>query len=91
MSILINLAERIDQAQQQAAKGCGQSDVLYENHWQAACWDMLNSASDQEYAEVKAALVQRGFDPEYTGYQAEEGNCSLTGIEENWCPCGRHE
>ncbi len=90
MHFLTNLTALINDAETEAARGCGQSDVLYEARVQAAYAFILEQAPESERAEAEAALRKRGFDPNFVPYQAGEGECSLTGIDENCCPCGRH-
>lgn len=90
MSFLTTLATLIEDAETEAAHGCGLSDVLYEMRVQAAYQGILDRAPEAEHAETKAVLRERGFDPNFEPYQAGEGECSLTGIDENCCPCGRH-
>lgn len=85
-----NIAALIADAETEAARGCGQSDVLYEARVQAAYASILDRAPEAERAETEAALRKRGFDPDFVPYEAGEGECSLTGIYVNCCPCGRH-
>lgn len=90
MGFLTNLAALIEQAETDAARGCGQSDVLYEARVQAAYASILSRASEAERAETEVALRKRGFDPNFVPYEAGEGQCGLTGIDEGCCPCGQH-
>ena len=84
-------AKLIKTAEDEALRGCGQSDVLYESRVQASYACILENAPDAERSATEAALKARGFDPDFTPYQARAGECSLTGIDEDCCPCGRHE
>jgi hypothetical protein len=88
---LANLDAIIDAAEAEAAHGCGLSDVLYEARVQAAYEAILEKAPATERAATEIALRKRGYDPDFVPYQAGEGECSLTGIDEDCCPCGRHE
>ena len=90
MLISTSLATLIANVEADAASGCGQSDVLYEARVQAAYASILARAPDAERASTETALKERGFDPDFVPYEAGEGECSLTGIEERCCPCGRH-
>ena len=90
MCFLTDLQAIIEAAESGAAHGCGQSDVLYEKRVQAAYEAILEQAPESDRAETEAALRKRGFDPEFVPYQAAKGECSLTGIDEFCCPCGRH-
>jgi len=85
-----NLTDLIEDAEARAARGCGLSDVLFNARVQAAYASILEQAPKSERAEVETALRERGYDPDYVPYNAKEGECSLTGIDENCCPCGRH-
>lgn len=81
---------RIDRAEQEASAGCGLSDVLYESRVQASYAAILQAAPAQEREATEAALRARGFDPNFTPYRSGERECSLTGIDVDCCPCGRH-
>lgn len=73
-----------------AYTGCGLSDVLFESRLQARFGEILDQAPAECRLDVEKALVKAGYDPEFRPYEAQEGECDLTGIDENWCPCGRH-
>lgn len=90
MSFHNNLASLIQVAETEAASGCGLSDVLYEARIQNTYRSILQQATGTDRAETEAALKERGFDPDFVPYQAKEGECNLTGIDEDCCPCGRH-
>lgn len=85
------LEMQIEVAESDAFHGCGLSDVLYEKRVQAAYAQILEAAVDAHRAETEAVLRSRGFDPDFEPYISAPGECSLTGIEEDYCPCGRHE
>lgn len=87
---LLALAIRIENAEREAARGCGLSDVLYETRVQAAYAAILEAAPAAHLAETEAALRSRGFNPDFEPYQAGPGECSLTGIDVDCCPCGQH-
>lgn len=80
----------IDAAEKDAARGCGLSDVLYESRVQETYRRILADAPDSAHSATEAALKARGFDPDFEPYQAQAGECSLTGIDEHYCPCGKH-
>lgn len=90
-TVLANLDAIIKAAEDDAYRGCGQSDVLYEARVQRAYAAILNKTPATERAATEIALRKRGFDPDFVPYKASEGECSTTGIDEHWCPCGRHE
>lgn len=77
-------------AEKEAAFGCGQSDVLYESRVQDAYERILQGAPIEQRQATEAALRARGHNPDFVPYEAQEGECSLTGIDEYCCPCGRH-
>jgi len=80
----------IQAAEKQANEGCGLSDVLYEGNRQSAFAYILAKAPEAMKDETETALLRAGFDPDFEPYEAKEGECSLTGIDEDCCPCGRH-
>ncbi len=80
----------IELAEAEASRGCGQSDVLYESRVQGAFARILTHAPSDERIATELALKARGFDPDFAPYQARVGECDLTGIHEDCCPCGRH-
>ena len=84
------LQSNINHAEAEAARGCGLSDVLYGERVQAAYAHILDQALASEKEDVLKVLKERGFDPDFEQYETQEGECSLTGIPENCCPCGRH-
>jgi hypothetical protein len=85
-----DLANRIKAAEAEAQRGCGQSYELYEARVQAAYASILASAPPELREETETALRLRGFDPDFEPYQAADGECDLTGIDVDHCPCGRH-
>jgi|6_EtaG_2_1085325.scaffolds.fasta_scaffold00513_3 hypothetical protein len=84
------LTDRMKDAEEQALRGSGSSDVLYESRVQAAYASILDSAPESEKRRAEEILRERGYDPDFTPYEAGEGECDLTGIEIDCCPCGRH-
>ena len=87
----LGLMARIKSAQDAAAHGSGQSDVLYESRVQAAYSQILEAAPADDRDETEATLRKHGFDPDWAPYEAREGECNSTGIDVNCCPCGYHE
>lgn len=90
MSFIDTLPALIEQAEKDAYQGCGQSDVLFTSRVQNAYQAILNDAPKADYTKTEEMLRARGFDPDMEPYEASEGECSLTGIDEYCCPCGRH-
>jgi hypothetical protein len=86
----LTLQERIESAASTAYRGCGLSDILYESRLQAAFRGILSTALEHERDAVEAQLRKAGFDPEFKEYQAADGECDLTGIDIDHCPCGQH-
>lgn len=74
----------------EAARRCGLSDVLYETHVKRGYALILDSVPGDARASTEAALRERGFDPDQATYRVGDGECSSTGISERCCPCGRH-
>ena len=91
MTFLDDLPALIERAESDAAKGCGQSDVLYDARVQGSYAAILAKAPEEDRAATEDALKKRGFDPEFTPYEAQEGECDMTGIPTDCCPCGHHE
>jgi hypothetical protein len=85
-----DLENLIIAAETEANRGCGQSYELYEKRVQGAYAAILERSPKENRAETEAALRKRGFDPDFKPYEAREGECDLTGIEIDCCPCGRH-
>lgn len=83
-------ASLINAAETEASRGCGQSYELYEKLVQNAYASILAKAPDAKRSATEAALKERGFEPDFTPYQTQDDECSLTGIDENCCPCGQH-
>jgi len=90
MSFMTDLNARIESAEKEALRGSGQSDVLYEARIDSAYEAILDSAPAADREKVEEILRERGYDPEREVYVPGEGECSLTGIDEDCCPCGRH-
>lgn len=89
-SIISELPARMEAVEAEAMRGCGLSDVLYEARTQAGYASILESASNAEKPRVEAMLRDRGFNPDFIPYEAGEGECGLTGIDIDCCPCGNH-
>lgn len=84
------LDERIKAAEEAANRGCGQSYELYEARVQAAYAAILAEAPEANREATEATLRSRGYDPDFEPYEAGPGECDLTGIDVDCCPCGRH-
>ncbi len=86
----IPLNDRIHLAEQEAARRCGQSDILYERLLQEAFSKILDQTPAPERSETEEVLRTHGYDPEADEFQPEDGECPVTGIDADCCPCGRH-
>ena len=87
---LTDLRGLIKAAEEKANMGSGGSDVHFTSRVQAAYSEILDRAPDVYKPITEAELRKRGFDLNLKAYEADEGDCDLTGIPEYWCPCGRH-
>lgn len=85
------LMAKIDEVTKRASFGCGQSDILYQSRLQDGMQLILDRTPIEQREKVLAALTWHGYDPDYSPYEPEEGECGLTGIDIDCCPCGRHE
>lgn len=81
----------ISEAEKNAAHGCGASDVLYASRLQVAFEGILEGAPEELKDEVLQALKDGGFEEEWEPFVADAHECSMTGIDIDCCPCGRHE
>lgn len=89
-SFVSELPARMEAAEKEAMRRCGLSDVLYESLTQEAYESLLNEAPDSVKDQVQEILIERGYEPDFEPYQAGEGECQLTGIDIDCCPCGQH-
>ncbi len=91
-----SLEAHFTRASDNAVAGCGGSDVLYNDRyssavdrivgvlpdsWRAEAFQIANDCGDYAMPEERAAQLSAA---------REAGNCSLTGIDPDCCPCGRH-
>lgn len=91
MRTITEIQAQIKAAAEEAARGCGLSDELFDVRLQAAYAALLEQASAEDRPVVESELLQSGFDPDFEPYVAGPGECGLTGINVACCPCGRHE
>lgn len=91
MSYISELPSRIQAAESEAARGSGQSDVLYHARVNEAYEALIDEAPEEDKAEVEAMLRERGYDPDEEPFTPGENECSMTGINVDCCPCGNHE
>ncbi len=89
-NLVFDVQKLIKTAEKEAVIGCGLSDVLYEANRQHLFAAILEASPLEERVKTAAALEAAGYDPEYKPFQPLPGECSLTGIDTDCCPCGRH-
>jgi hypothetical protein len=87
----------IELAADDAAVGCGASDVLFTRRFSVAV-DDLAAALPEPIAATFIALAAAEYDyatpDERDSTQAvieAAGDCPITGIDPWCCPCGRHD
>lgn len=91
------LAAEFDAASKSAVAGCGASDVLYCNRYSEAVDAIIEKLPEDQRSSAYALAHQHGDyateDERQAGYERDiaDGRCGLTGIEPDYCPCGRHE
>ena len=91
MNLRNHVESQIESLEMEVARGCGASDVLYERRLQSGFEDILDKAAPEHKQEVELILREHGYDPDMEPFVAGPGECELTGIEIDCCPCGRHE
>jgi hypothetical protein len=78
-----------------AQSGCGASDVLFTDRLCHAVDKILKMLPNDLWLAFLAAAADHGYETpdersaEHASFSS--GECSLTGIEYDCCPCGRHE
>ncbi len=88
--VLNDYRSLIKEAERKSVQGTGLCDVLYEANVQQAYKQILANTPWADKKAVEEILRVAGYDPNWEPYVAKEGECSLTGIEIDCCPCGRH-
>lgn len=87
-----NLDSLIKEASAKAARMSGCSDVVFDRHMREAHARLLENAAEGEREAIEALLIEdHEYEPEAAPAQAGAGQCSLTGIDSDCCPCGYHE
>jgi hypothetical protein len=90
------IAVELDQMVSTASKGCGLVYELFADRF-SECVDNFLRDLESPYREIALELAtQRGYCTpqdrmEAQRERANDGSCSLTGIDPWCCPCGRHE
>lgn len=89
-SFMAELPGCIKAAEAEAQRRCGLSDVLFDSMCNDAYIAILEAAPESEKAKVEEMLIEQGYDPDFSPYEPGEGECDLTGIDTDCCPCGNH-
>ena len=84
-------AAQVSAASKQAAQGCGCSDVLYEQRFHDQVSALLASLPAEQHAEGLTIATRAGYCEDFEPFRPAAGECALTGIDTDCCPCGRHE
>lgn len=80
----------LDQAAVEAHHGCGLSYEYYVRRFSALAGPIIDAVPPNIQDEARRIAVEYGFcDPDDVEDYGP-GRCSLTGIEEDCCSCGRH-
>lgn len=89
---IAQFAQQIEAAYEEANRGCGLVYELFEKRFQKACDDLLASAPEEHREAALQLAIERGYCTDYDEEAAfPAGSCSLTGLDPDCCPCGRHE
>ncbi|TXH00014.1 MAG: hypothetical protein E6R08_00845 [Nevskiaceae bacterium] len=73
-----------------AATGSGESLAHYLERRQADFARFLAEAPPDVRTFIEADLFQFDYEPAVKRSESLPSECSLTGIDENCCPCGKH-
>lgn len=84
------LEARLGAVYKKAAADSGGSEIVYESRCQDAMRAMLDAADAKDRLATEIVLRQQGYEPEREPFVPEPGECAVTGITEDHCPCGRH-
>jgi len=96
ISLADSLAPRFEQANRDAINGCGLSDVLYTDRYSDAVDEIISRLPKEQQTEAYTIAREHGdyatSEEREAAHEriAENGDCPLTGIEPDYCPCGRH-
>jgi hypothetical protein len=91
-AIIETIAAEIDAAYEEANLGCGLVYELFARRFQSACDALLAKVPEEHRDAALRLAIMRGYCTDDDAEEAfYEGACSLTGIEPDRCPCGRHE
>jgi hypothetical protein len=72
--------------------GCGLSDIVYTERLSSGIQFYLDKVPQKHFEEALTIARHHGYQTEEElVWEPAEGECSLTGIDTNCCPCGRHE
>ncbi|BBQ02845.1 hypothetical protein BSFA1_79730 (plasmid) [Burkholderia sp. SFA1] len=90
------LTEELTVMAEEANRGCGQSYELFVKRFSADVDDLLEIVESPYQSIALDVAISKGYatPAEREKMQeeiAQDGGCSLTGIDPDYCPCGRHE
>ncbi len=90
------IAAELDRLASSASAGCGSVYELFENRFSDSVDDFISSLESSYQAIALELAKQHGYCTADERIEAEQqwandGSCSLTGIDPWCCPCGRHE
>ena len=87
---LSTIRARLERAAAEAQRGCGLSYDLYVRRFSAEAEPLLDAVDPDLRSEAAAIAAALGYGDEEVDADYGPGVCSLTGIDEYCCPCGRH-
>ncbi|WP_176590723.1 hypothetical protein [Sphingobium sp. EM0848] len=87
---LSTIRAQLERAAAEAQRGCGLSYDLYVRRFNAAAEPILNAVDPDLRSEAAAIAAALGYGDDEADADYGPGICSLTGIDEYCCPCGRH-
>lgn len=87
---LSTIRARLERAAAEAQRGCGLSYDLYVRRFSAEAESLLDAVDPDLRSEAAAIAAALGYGDDEADADYGPGICSLTGIDEYCCPCGRH-
>lgn len=82
--------EQLERAAARANQGSGLIYELYVERLSAEVSDLLATVPPDLMDAATKLAHEYGYDDHEEECDLEPGACSLTGIDMNCCPCGRH-
>lgn len=82
----------VDAECEEANRGCGLVFELFQQRFQHACDALLQTVPEEHREAALQLVIAKGYCVDYDEEEAfPPGSCSLTGLDPDYCPCGRHE